>query len=72
MKFFTLNDIQKIGFYDLMLFILEKIIIISGWNLYDDSKEDEINYYFMNLFEKIIYMLIEIIQGTEDKPLNHF
>ena len=65
--YFSLNDVQKIGFYDLMLFILEKIIIISGWNLYDDSKEDEINYYFMNLFEKIIYMLIEIIQGTEDK-----
>ena len=65
--YFSLNDIQKIGFYDLMLFILEKIIIISGWNLYDDSKADEINYSFMNLFEKIIYMLIEIIQGTDDK-----
>ena len=50
-----------------MLFILEKIIVISGWNLYDDSRADEINYNFMNLFEKIIYMLIEIIQGTEDK-----
>ena len=65
--YFSLNDIQKIGFYDLMLFILEKIIIISGWNLYDDTKDDEINYNFINLFEKIIYMLIEIIQGTEDK-----
>ena len=65
--YFSLNDIQKIGFYDLMLFILEKIIVISGWNLYDDSRADEINYNFMNLFEKIIYMLIEIIQGTEDK-----
>ena len=65
--YFSLNDVQKIGFYDLMLFILEKIIVISGWNIYEDSRADQINYNFMNLFEKIIYMLIEIIQGTEDK-----
>ena len=65
--YFSLNDIQKIGFYDMMLFILEKIIVISGWNIYDDSRADEINYNFLYLFEKIIYMLIEIIQGTDDK-----
>ena len=65
--YFSLNDIQKIGFYDMMLFILEKIIVISGWNIYEDSRADEINYNFLNLFEKIIYMLIEIIQGTDDK-----
>ena len=64
--YFSLNDIQKIGFYDLMLFILEKIIIISGWNLFNGSEEQELNYSFMNLFETIIIMLIEIIQGTED------
>ena len=64
--YFSLNDIQKIGFYDLMLFILEKIIIISGWNLFNGTEEEEINYNFINLFETIIVMLIEIIQGTED------
>ena len=64
--YFSLNDIQKIGFYDLMLYILEKIIIISGWNLFNGSEEQEINYNFINLFETIIIMLIEIIQGTED------
>ena len=64
--YFSLNDIQKIGFYDLMLFILEKIIIISGWNLFNGTEEEEINYNFINLFETIIIMLIEIIQGTED------
>ena len=51
--YFSLNDIQKIGFYDLMLYILEKIIIISGWNLFKDSEEEEINVNFINLFEKI-------------------
>ena len=64
--YFSLNDIQKIGFYDLMLYILEKIIIISGWNLFNGTEEEEINYNFLNLFETIIIMLIEIIQGTED------
>ena len=64
--YFSLNDIQKIGFYDLMLYILEKIIIISGWNLFKDSEEEEINVNFINLFETIIIMLIEIIQGTDD------
>ena len=49
-----------------MLFILEKIIIISGWNLFNGTEEEEINYNFINLFETIIVMLIEIIQGTED------
>ena len=49
-----------------MLYILEKIIIISGWNLFNDLEEEEINYNFINLFETIIIMLIEIIQGTED------
>ena len=62
--YFSLNDIQKIGFYDLMLYFLEKIIIISGWNRVKEPEDFNDNYAY--LFESITIMLIEIIQGTED------
>lgn len=62
--FFSLNDIQKISFYDMMLYILEKIIILSCWEQVKQP-EDFHNYFFF-LFSCLIEMLIEIIQGTED------
>ena len=62
--FYSLNDIRKIGFYDLMLYILEKIIIISRWN--QVKKKADFHANFTYLFKCLIEMLIEIIQGTED------
>jgi hypothetical protein len=62
--YFSLNDIQKIGFYDMFLFILEKIIILSCWK--QVKKPEDFHNYFVLLFSCIIELLIEIIQGTED------
>ena len=62
--YFSLNDIQKIGFYDMFLFILEKIIILSRWK--QVKKPEDFQNYFVLLFSFIIELLIEIIQGTED------
>ena len=62
--YFSLNDIQKIGFYDMFLFILEKIIILSRWK--QVKKPEDFQNYFVLLFSCIIELLIEIIQGTEE------
>lgn len=62
--FFSLNDIQKISFYDMMLYVLEKIISLSCWEQVKTS--EDFHHYFVLLFSCIIELLIEIIQGTED------
>ena len=62
--YFSLSDIQKIGFYDMILFILEKIIVLSCWG--QVKKPEDFHNYFVLLFSCLIELLIEIIQGTED------
>jgi hypothetical protein len=61
---FKVEDEKKIMFFDLMILILDKILILSGWeNVKYTSNE---NYsYFYALFCCIIELLIEIIQGTK-------
>ena len=62
--FFSLNDIQKISFYDMMLYVLEKIITLSCWE--QVKVPEDFHHYFVLLFSCIVELLIEIIQGTED------
>jgi hypothetical protein len=55
----------RINFYDLMIMILNKILILSSW---DQVKVDyEYSDYFFDLFCCLIELLIEIIQGTKTK-----
>ena len=61
--FFPINEVQKITFYDLMLFVLDKIITLSKWEKV--KNEEEVDDYYLGLFSCIIEMLIEIVQGTD-------
>lgn len=63
-SFFKLCDIQRMSFYDMMLFILEKIIVLSCWE--QVKHENDFHHYFVPLFSAVIDLLIEIVQGTED------
>ena len=60
---FTIGNGQNVNFYDMMLFIVDKIITISSW---ENSKYNtEVQDYFYGLFSCLIEMLIEIVQGSE-------
>ena len=59
---YKINNKTKIGFYDMFLFIAEKIIILSNWSIV--RKKEDFHKYFYLLFSCIIELLIEIIQGT--------
>ena len=67
--YFSINDMQKITYYDMMLFVLEKIIILSSWE--KAKSEEEVQDYFYGLFSCIIEMLIEMVQGTEQNNFNN-
>ena len=67
--YFSINDVKKITYYDMMLFVLEKIIILSSWE--KAKSEEEVQDYFYGLFSCIIEMLIEIVQGTEQSNFNN-
>ena len=59
---YKLNNKTKIGFYDMFLFIAEKLIILSCWKIV--RKREDFHKYFFLLFSCIIELLIEIVQGT--------
>lgn len=65
---FEISGNQKIYFYDMMLFVLDKIITISNWET--SKTEEDVQDYFYGIFSCIIEMLIEIIQGSH--PHNFF
>ena len=50
-------------FIDFLLMALNKIILISNFDLCDQNKDLEINY-FLDIFHSIVEFLIESIQGT--------
>ena len=60
---FSVGNGISINFYDMMLFIIDKIITISLWEKAKDN--EEIQDYFYGLFSCLIELLIEIIQGTD-------
>ena len=62
--------ISKISFFDIMLFMADKIITVSSWE--NPKTKDEVQDYFYGVFFCIIEMLIEIIQGSEQHNFDVF
>ena len=63
------NQYQEIKFFDFMLTILQKIIIISKWDKVKiDTDETNLSFYY-DIFNVILELLIEMIQGTTTKNL---
>ena len=67
---FSISTMSAINFYDMMLFVLDKIIVISSWE--QAKGEDEVQDYFYGLFSCIIELIIEIIRGTDTSNFRHF
>ena len=64
---------RKIMFFDIMLLILNKISLLSRWEIVnsdDDDDEDNYHSYFYDLFASIIELLVEMIQGTNKENLD--
>ena len=67
-----IENTKGIKFFEFFLHVLLKIILISDWNKLDSYKRDYIrqNQYLYDIFEAIIEMLNEIIQGNKPQYLN--
>ena len=68
--YYSITSTVQLNFYDMILFILDKIIIISSWE--QAKEEDEVRDYFYGLFNCMIELLIEIIQGSDASNFNNF
>ena len=67
---FSISVNTKINFYDMMLFVIDKIIVISSWE--QAKGKDEVQDYFYGLFSCIIELIIEIIRGSDPSNFKHF
>ena len=54
----------------MMLFVLDKIIIISSWEQL--KGDDEVQVYFYALFTCLVELLIEIIRGSDANNFKNF
>ena len=67
---FSIGPMTKLNFYDMMLYVLDKIIVISTW---EHAKGDkEVQDYFYGLFSCIIELIIEIIRGSDTSNFKNF
>ena len=67
---FSISSSSKLNFYDMMLFVIDKIIVISSWE--QAKGEDIVQDYFYGLFSCIIELIIEIIRGTDSSIFKNF
>ena len=67
---YSITPSTKINFYDMMLFVIDKIIVISSWE--KAKGNDEVQDYFYGLFNCIIELIIEIIQGSDKSNFKNF
>ena len=67
---FSIGPNAKLNFYDMMLFVLDKIITISSWEQLKGN--DEVQDYFYALFSCLIELVIEIIRGADTNNFKHF
>ena len=67
---FSITSPSKLNFYDMMLFVLDKIIVISSWE--QAKEEDQVQDYFYGLYSCIIELIIEIIRGLESPNFKNF
>ena len=67
------DNSQNIIFFDFFLHVLLKIILISEWDKldYNDENYHRQNRYLYDIFNAILEMLNEIIQGNRPEFLNH-
>ena len=56
------NRVNKVTFYDMILFINNKVLSLSGWE--NSKKEDDSVKYFYDLFSGLNELLIECVQGN--------
>ena len=54
---------KKVTFYNMILLILNKILLISNWDKVKDEEDNEISYFY-ELFNCLIDFLIEVVQGN--------
>ena len=67
---FDIGQNNKLNFYDMMLFVLDKIIIISSWEQL--KADDDVQDYFYALFTCLVELLIEIIRGSDANNFKNF
>ena len=67
---FDIGTKAKLNFYDMMLYVLDKIIIISSWEQL--KGEDEVQVYFYALFTCLVELLIEIVRGSDASNFKNF
>ena len=67
---FSIGPNAKLNFYDMMLFVLDKIITISSWEQLKGN--DEVQDYFYALFSCLIELVIEIIRGSDTNNFKNF
>ncbi len=67
---FSIGPNAKLNFYDMMLFVLDKIITISSWEQLKGN--DEVQDYFYALFSCLIELVIEIIRGADTNNFKNF
>ena len=67
---YSISPSIKLNFYDMMLFIIDKIIVISSWE--QAKGDDDVQDYFYGLFNCIIELIIEIIQGSDKNNFKNF
>ena len=67
------DDCKNIKFFDFFLHVLLKIILISEWDKldYNDENYHRQNTYLYDIFNAILEMLNEIIQGNRPEFLIH-
>ena len=68
--YFDIGQNSKLNFYDMMLFVLDKIIIISSWEQL--KGDDEVQVYFYALFTCLVELLIEIVRGSDADNFKNF
>ena len=67
---FNIGPNAKLNFYDMMLFVLDKIITISSWEQLKGN--DDVQDYFYALFTCLIELVIEIIRGADTNNFKNF
>ena len=67
---FSIGPNIRLNFYDMMLFVLDKIITISSWEQLKGN--DEVQDYFYALFTCLIELVIEIIRGSDTNNFKNF
>ena len=67
---FDIGQKNRLNFYDMMLYVLNKIIIISSWE--QSKANDDVQDYFYALFTCIVELLIEIIRGSDVNNFKNF